>query len=107
MIETQITEMASLASQYKIEEIVIAEMQRVNGDREVRSSLPSNLAMTGQWLSLSAMSMLMIVAVLVRIRSLVPGHLLDQLPIRRQRKQDHGLLLQLQQVYSDKRRQVD
>ena len=37
MIESQISEMASLAQQYGIEDIVLAEMQRVNGDQEVRS----------------------------------------------------------------------
>lgn len=34
MIASQVGEMAALASQYGIEEIVIAEMQRVNGDQE-------------------------------------------------------------------------
>ena len=37
MIDSQIGEMASLAQQYGIEDIVLAEMQRVNGDQEVRS----------------------------------------------------------------------
>ena len=36
MIAGQIGELASLASQYNIGDIVIAEMQRVNGDQEVR-----------------------------------------------------------------------
>ncbi len=36
MIDGQIAEMASLAKQYGIEDIVIAEMQRVNPDQEVR-----------------------------------------------------------------------
>lgn len=38
MIESQIGEAYALASQYGIEEIVLAEMQRVNGDQEVRVS---------------------------------------------------------------------
>ena len=40
MIDAQMKEYASLASQYGIGEIVIGEMQRVNGDQEVRSPLP-------------------------------------------------------------------
>lgn len=40
MIETQIKDMASLASKYGIEDIVIAEMQRENADGEVRIFLP-------------------------------------------------------------------
>lgn len=37
MIENQLSETYALASQYGIEEIVLAEMQRVNGDEEVRN----------------------------------------------------------------------
>ena len=36
MIESQIKEYVSLASQYKIGDIVIAEMGRLNRDQEVR-----------------------------------------------------------------------
>ena len=58
MIASQVGEMAALASQYGIEEIVIAEMQRVNGDQEVCFLLdPTFPAMTGQLLSLSACDM--------------------------------------------------
>ena len=35
-------EYASLASQHGIEDIVVAEMQRVNGDQEVRPLFPSS-----------------------------------------------------------------
>ena len=35
MIDQQVKDMASLASQYNIDDIVVAEMQRVNGDQEV------------------------------------------------------------------------
>ena len=35
MIDQQMKDMASLASQYNIDDIVVAEMQRVNGDQEV------------------------------------------------------------------------
>ena len=38
MIDQQMKDMASLASQYEIDDIVLAEMQRVNGDQEVRPS---------------------------------------------------------------------
>ena len=40
MIEAQMKEYASLASQHGIEDIVVAEMQRVNGDQEVRPLCP-------------------------------------------------------------------
>ena len=39
MIESQIKDYASLASKYGIGSIVLAEMQRVNGDQEVRPLL--------------------------------------------------------------------
>lgn len=42
MIEAQMKEYASLASQHGIEDIVVAEMQRVNGDQEVRPLFPSS-----------------------------------------------------------------
>ena len=40
LIEQQIGELVTLADQYGIEDIVLAEMQRPNPDQEVRSSLP-------------------------------------------------------------------
>ena len=40
MIEAQMKEYASLASQHGIEDIIVAEMQRVNGDQEVRPLFP-------------------------------------------------------------------
>ena len=59
MIASQMGEMAALASQYGIEEIVIAEMQRVNGDQEVRFSfiLATFPSVTGQLLPLSTCDM--------------------------------------------------
>lgn len=38
MIDQQMKDMASLASKYNIGDVVIGEMQRVNGDQEVRPS---------------------------------------------------------------------
>ena len=38
MIDQQVKDMVSLASQYNIGDVVIGEMQRVNGDQEVRPS---------------------------------------------------------------------
>lgn len=46
MIATQINTTASLASQYSITEIIISEMQRTNGDdevRSIRSSIPHQI----------------------------------------------------------------
>ena len=43
MIESQIKEYTSLASQYGIGDIVIAEMGRLNHDQEVRSPHPPYL----------------------------------------------------------------
>lgn len=40
MIESQVSAMASLASQYNIPDLIISEMARVNGDQEVCSFHP-------------------------------------------------------------------
>ena len=49
--------------------------------------------------------MLTLMVVLVRLRSLVPEHIRNRLSVRRQREQSDGLLLQLRQVHSDRRKQ--
>lgn len=72
LIDQQIGEVASLADQYGIEDIVIGEMGRYNPVQEVRSLLP--FCQDGY---MSMRTALTDVAFPVRIRIVVPGRILD------------------------------
>lgn len=80
MLASQVGAMAALASQYHISDIVISEMQRLNGDQEVRLfPFPCHDRLATVTVGERA---LMIGLVLVRICLLVTRHLLDRLSIR-------------------------